>query len=99
MNLRSKYEFLFLLFIIFLIGSCKTDTEIGIEQADTFIKFFGGSEDDQPKDVIKFNDGYAITGKIKTTDNDYQAFVIFTDKFGNEYPWSPISRGNSFNDT
>jgi hypothetical protein len=81
------------------LSSCTDDIHIGAEQSQSFIKFYGGSEKDFPTDIVKYNDGYAITGTMKTADSAMQAFVIITDKYGNETLATPVTFGGKFDET
>ena len=89
MGKAGIYIFYFIICNLCILTSCSKD-QIGAEQAQKFVKFFGGSGSDSPKDLIKYKDGYALTGSMKTANGVNQAFIILTDKYGNEIPASPL---------
>jgi hypothetical protein len=82
----------------FILFSCKKEQEIKKEQAKKFIKVFGGRGFDSATDFIEFSSGFALTGTILTPDSSTQAFLIATDVYGNELPWSPVLFGGILSD-
>jgi hypothetical protein len=93
----NKYGIL-LLWVLLAFYSCKKDIGIGDGQSKTFVKFFGGMGADYATDIVSFDNGYALTGTMFTSDSAYQAFLIATDEFGNELSWSPLKFGGISND-
>ena len=99
-RILNKYNWLI---ILTLLVSCSKKVEIANEQADYFVKYFGGSASDKAIDMVPCTDGgYALTGTMSAGTNIKQAFFIKTDKFGNAVGSSPfivgdgnLSQGNS----
>jgi hypothetical protein len=92
----GKLNFLLLTFLILGAFSCNKEIPVEDVQSETYVKLFGGSTLDIAKDVIVTDEYTAITGAMNTADKGTQAFVIFTDKFGNEI--NSVLVGNGLND-
>jgi hypothetical protein len=78
-----------------MFNACTEKQSISNEQSTKFVKFFGGYGANFASDIVDFDGGYALTGTIETSDSMNQAFLIATDKFGNELPWSPVKFGGT----
>lgn len=81
-----------------LLISCNK-TEIRREQADIFVKYFGGSANDTAFDsanglVTCTDGGYALTGQLFNPVYGTRACFIRTDQYGNELSFSPLILGN-----
>lgn len=78
----NKFLTCFLIVFVFAI-SCKKDTVIGDDQANYFLKVFGGSSTDICNSLISKDNYLYFTGSIK-----YQGvpnmYLIKTDGFGNQ---------------
>ncbi len=88
---RIAYQ-LFICLLVF--ASCKKDIIPDETQSDTFVKLFGGSSVDAPRDMLLDGENMLVTGTMKSPNNGTQAFLIGTDKNGNELPWSPLLVGD-----
>ncbi len=67
----------------------------------TFVKFFGGPFENEAFDIKETSDGYIIAGRRQGINSngdadDYDFYVIKTDRFGNE-EWT-VTIGDSLND-
>jgi hypothetical protein len=72
-----------LLFTLFIVSSCDKE-EITSRQMETFVKFYGGSQQDEGYKVISLNDGgYLLMGNMETPSKGKDICLIRTDKFGN----------------
>lgn len=92
-QVQNKYHW-FLLLI--LLVSCAKENNVGTEQTQNLVKYFGGSATDKAMDVKLCADGgYALTGSL-VYNNVSQAFFIKTDQYGNALISSPqyLSNGN-----
>ncbi len=93
-----RNSILFQIVLIASLSACSKNPKIGSDQQSSFIKLFGGSTFDVGSGVVECTDeGYAITGTMMTPNHLSQAFLIRTDKYGNEVSWSPLFIGNSLN--
>ena len=91
-----RINIVFLIAFIACLASCSKDPKVEGDQESKFVKLFGGSVDDIGKSLVECSDGgFAITGTMLNPDNTPQAFLIRTDKFGNEFSWSPVFIGNT----
>ena len=82
--------------VLIVLASCAKENKISSDQADQFIKFFGGSDVDKATAVVECSDGgFALTGTMSVGDNKNKAFFIRTDKYGNELIWSPVLFGDT----
>lgn len=91
--IRDKFHWLL---VLALLVSCTKENNVGSEQAQKLVKYFGGSATDKAMDVKLCSDGgYALTGTL-VYNNVSQAFFIKTDQYGNALSSSPqyISNGN-----
>lgn len=84
-----KLSFAFCLVVF--ASACEKDIEPDNTQAEAFVKLFGGSPIDYPLDMITDGGNVAIAGTMKHAGT--RAFLIGTDKNGNQQPWSPLFIG------
>ena len=85
------------LWVVFFVlsVSCTKNVEVSKDQANYFLKYFGGSATDKAMDVKCCSDGgYALTGTMASVTNDSVAVFIKTDPYGNEVNFSPVLLGN-----
>ncbi len=86
--------------VLIVLASCAKDPQISTFQSKQFVKYFGGSQVDKASSVVECADGgFALTGSMLDDNNKTRAFLIRTDRFGNELPWSPLLLGDSINST
>jgi hypothetical protein len=90
--------FKYLVFVPIVIVSCQKDVLPDDSQTETFVKLYGGSTIDTPHDMLLDGNNIAITGTMNTTPNGAQAFLMCTDKNGNEKSWSPLLIGGTMSD-
>ncbi len=85
-------------FTVFFV-SCSKSINVGSDQQSKFVKLFGGSKmGDAGSHLVQCPDGgFAVTGTRLAPNNTTEAFLIRTDKFGNELPWSPVYIGSTLN--
>lgn len=79
----------------FLLATCGKD-EPGSQQADTFVKFYGGSYSDEGTSVKAIQGGFYLLGTFSVSLNNKDLRLIRTDEFGN-LVWE-TSLGDSLND-
>jgi hypothetical protein len=81
--------------ILVLLVSCTKSIEIAKEQANYFVKYFGGSATDKAMDMKLCPDSsYVLTGSLTQGSNVSQAFFIHVDRYGNLLGSSPSLLGN-----
>jgi hypothetical protein len=88
----NKFLTCVLLVVVFAV-SCKKDTVISDDQADYFLKVFGGSSSDICSSLISTDNNLYLTGSLKYQDNT-NMFLIKTDKFGNQLSGFPKYLGS-----
>jgi hypothetical protein len=93
----GKLKFLLFIFLLFVAFSCRKDIAVDDVQSESYVKLFGGSPLDIARDIVVTDEYTAITGAMNTASKGLQAFVIFTDKFGNEL--DSVLIGDGLNDT
>lgn len=82
-----------LLAVMFPTPSC---SDIGDDQRNAFIKFYGSYQGDFGKDVVALlSGGYAVTG-TSNPDTVPQMVLIRTDEFGNQLEESPSYYGGDY---
>jgi hypothetical protein len=95
----KKMRIYLLLFIacLFIASSCNKE-EISGKQMATFVKYYGGNQDDEGYKVVSLdNGGYLLMGTMETPDRAKDICIIRTDKYGNSV--APVKLyGNSYND-
>lgn len=86
---------------LIVLASCTKDSNVSSDQADQFIKYFGGSDVvDKASAVVECPDGgFALTGTMSIGTDKTKAFFIRTDKYGNELKWSPVLFGDTLQST
>lgn len=88
---------LWILTLVIISFACKKNEDIGIEQSEYFIKFYGGSLNDVGHDVIQDGDhGYVIIGSTTNENEETDVFLIKTDQYGNQL-WQKTF-GDTLND-
>jgi hypothetical protein len=81
--------------LIILLVACTKQTEPSEKQSEAFIKFYGGSATDSITSMaVSDNGNFVLAGRISLQNQNSQASLIITDKFGNETAVSPIALGN-----
>jgi hypothetical protein len=95
---KFKFIYIFSVILTVFLFSCEKETSPGEEQSETFVKLYGGNGYDLAKDIIQTDSCYAVTGCIQTSDSGMQAFLMATDKYGNQLSWSPVLFGGKLND-
>jgi hypothetical protein len=79
----KQFLIIFFPIFVFTIISCDKD-DISNKQAESFVKYYGGSLMDDGIRVLSLeNGGYLLVGNIETADSGKQVCVIVTDEFGN----------------
>ncbi len=82
--------------VLIVLASCAKENKVSSDQANQFIKYFGGSDVDKASAVVECSDGgFALTGTMSIGNNKTKAFFIRTDKYGNELKWSPVLFGDT----
>jgi hypothetical protein len=79
----KNFLFIFFPLILFTILSCDKE-EISNKQAESFVKYYGGSLLDEGIRVLSLeNKGYLLVGTMETPDIGKQICGIATEEFGN----------------
>lgn len=81
--MEKKRHIIYFALILLIIAACdKYDT--GVNQSETFIKYYGGNSSDYASDVKQLPDGgYFIVGTISMGENNTDVFTLITDEYGN----------------
>lgn len=67
-----------------LVASCSDKLNLQPDQANQFVKYFGGSSSDKAVNMKLCKDStFAITGSMLKNGSQLQAFFIHADKYGN----------------
>ena len=94
--MKISIKIIFLLFVLLI--ACNKEDYISSGQADSFIKFFGNSENDFGFDVKQTDDGgYIFIGTTTTVFNGTNMLLVKTDKYGNQ-EWANNEIGGEYDD-
>lgn len=73
-----------LILISSLVASCSDKLDLQPDQANQFVKYFGGSASDKAVDLKLCKDStFALTGSMLKNGSQSQAFFIHADRYGN----------------
>jgi hypothetical protein len=89
---RLKY---FLLLAFICTGACNNIDDASITDINSFVKFYHGPYNYNGVEVESLPDGYAILGNINIASDSTVAFIIRTDKKGNQIGTTLYYPGNS----
>lgn len=93
MSSTRKYICLILLSNLLIVG-CQKDSPSAI-QKEAFVKNFGGTYNDEAKDMIQHEDNLYLIGNLLTDEGTSHIMMIKTDAFGNRVWQSEFSVGET----